>query len=1018
MSFWDMSIRRKLLLAAILTAGFAVFSLAILSFAKETFDWRAERTLDLKKLATVVADVVTPDMAAGNWKSVRHTLAAFVATPDVTSGAVYDAQGKLVSALGEPAGAPASEQAWHERGSEAGGLIVEKPVLSANRRLGTIYFKSDFEDLYSDMLGDGVVMLAVSLVAFVLVIFVFLRIGRRLTDPVEQLSLTMQEISHSKNYKSRVKLSGHDEIGMLASTFNAMLGAVEERDARLAAHQSELETTINQRTTELNTANVKLQSELIERKAALQTLHAHDAMLKAVAKAAEALLGSLKIDDAIASVMELVGQTLAVSRIQFAPATMGRDGHLRVRPKYEWCSPGSVSMLNEPLFQDIDITALFPHAVASSLLGEPIVEPVADMPKTFRDRMEADHITSMLIVPVLSDGKFWGNLVFMDTTPGARPWSWAETDTLKTLGGLLGVSISRARIVKELADANAIVQNSPTVLYRLKGEPALPLTYISHNITKFGYDPAKLIGSEKFLQTVVHPDDHTKVRAAMASIMEKDVSGATIEFRLMLPSGSWRWVENRYTPVRDSAGRLIEIEGIVIDITERKAAQDKIDQLARTDALTGLANRATFVERLHQAFSATKRGAAPFAVLYLDLDHFKDINDTRGHPTGDMLLREAADRLRKVVRENDVVARLGGDEFAVLQSDVTDPTDSGALAAKICSALSAPYLLDSSELRVTVSIGISPFSAEAPDSDSMLARADLALYRAKEDGRDQYRFHSDDLDRQVSERVALADELRKALGNNEIEVYYQPEVELLSGTIVGMEALVRWHHPTRGTLAPAAFIGIAEHAGLIQALGQLVLDRACQQMKLWRAQGIAPPVIAVNVSLFQLKAGSEFIKDITNALAKAELPADALELDVTESMLAQATLSQNDVLDRLQQLGVRIALDHFGTEYSSFDYLRTYRVSHLKVAHEFIQKATEDPAQAATVRAIIGVARELGIHVIAEGVETNEQRALLVSIGAATRGQGFLFSGAVPAAQATELLKQRVIKGAAQDNAA
>jgi len=299
----------------------------------------------------------------------------------------------------------------------------------------------------------------------------------------------------------------------------------------------------------------------------------------------------------------------------------------------------------------------------------------------------------------------------------------------------------------------------------------------------------------------------------------------------------------------------------------------------------------------------------------------------------------------------------------------------------------------------------------------MLAQADLALYRAKEEGRNQYRFHSEDLDRQVSERVALAEELRSAIEHSEIEVYYQPQVELSSGNIVGMEALVRWNHPTRGVLAPADFIAVAERTGTMRALGQRILENACRQMKLWRDQGIGPPVIAVNVSILQLKAGTEFIRDVTGTLAKAGVAPSDLELDVTESMLARMTLSQNDVLDRLQQLGVRIALDNFGTEYSSFDYLRTYRVNHLKVARQFIEKATEDPKQAATIRAIIRVARELGIQVIAQGVETKEQRALLISIGSPT-AQGFYFSEPVRAQRATELLTRGAIERPSDQSAA
>ncbi len=488
--------------------------------------------------------------------------------------------------------------------------------------------------------------------------------------------------------------------------------------------------------------------------------------------------------------------------------------------------------------------------------------------------------------------------------------------------------------------------------------------------------------------------------------------------RFRRSDGSWAWIDGRLSVVRDMAGRRIALEGMLFDITERKAAEEKIAQLARTDALTGLANRATFVERLHQSFSAARRGAPRFAVLYLDLDHFKDVNDTRGHPAGDDLLREAGDRLKRLVRETDSVARLGGDEFAVLQNDIADPSDAGALARKIGHALGEPYRIGGNELHVTASIGISYFMADTAKPDDMLAQADLALYRAKEEGRNQYRFHSEDLDREVSERVAMADELREAVAKDQIEVYYQPQVELHSGHIIGMEALVRWHHPVRGLLMPGAFIPTAEKTGTILAIGHYVLQKACAQMKAWREARVAPPAMSVNVSLAQLKMGPQFVREVTSMLAQYGLSPGDLELDVTESMLAQATLAQNDVLDRLRQAGVRIALDNFGAEYSTFDYLRAYRVNHLKVARKFVEKATQDPERAATIRAIIGAAREMGIQVIAEGVETQEQRALLVAIGSNTRGAGFFFSEAVPAARATDLLKKGTIERAAGKNAA
>ena len=558
---------------------------------------------------------------------------------------------------------------------------------------------------------------------------------------------------------------------------------------------------------------------------------------------------------------------------------------------------------------------------------------------------------------------------------------------------------------RELSDANIIVQNSPTILYRLRGEPAFPLIYISHNITKFGHEPAALLANPDWADVLIDPADRPGVAAAMARVLEKDAEGASIEYRLCTGDGARRWVENRYVPVRDKDGRLIEVEGIVIDVTERKAAEEQLARLARTDGLTGLANRATLVERLHQAHAAARRGSVPFALHCLDLDHFKPVNDMFGHPGGDLLLREVALRLKNCTRETDVVARLGGDEFAVLQSEMADPAAAGALAAKIQQELARPYMIDGNQVHASASIGICPYTPGSESPEEMLAQADVALYRSKEQGRNQYHFHSEELDRDVRDRVALGEDLKKAIEREELELYYQPQVELSSGKIVGVEALLRWNHPKRGLLDAAAFVPIAERTGGIVVLGRWVLDQACRQMSAWREQGVAPPVVAINLSLGQLRQGSELIHDVTESLAKWQLDPSALEFDVTESTLAQMTWTHNDVLPKLRALGVRIAIDDFGTEYSSFEYLRTYRVNHLKIAQSMLKRAIDDPDSAATVRAIMNLAREARIGIIVEGLETQTQLAFLQSTGATTLAQGYYFSEAVMATEAGDFLR-------------
>lgn len=731
-----------------------------------------------------------------------------------------------------------------------------------------------------------------------------------------------------------------------------------------------------------------------------------DDLLDAIASGAADMIESRVLGSAIPKVLERVASAAGAQRAYLLGNRHVRDGRVVAWERHEWRSFDLAEELQHPIVDTVDAYA--PGFARWKILlddGRPISSLVANLPEGEQRALKETGLRSIFVLPITINGQWWGEIGLGDCTSD-RVWTSVEVDALRTLAEIVGTAATQAQYVKELTDANTIVENSPTILFRLAGEPSLPMMYISHNIVRFGHEPTKFLNTPGWYASLAHPEDREKLENAMGRALAKNAQEATVEFRFRTGTGAYRWVENRFTPVRDSAGRLVEIEGIIVDITERKAAAEKIELLARTDPLTGLANRATFNERLGYAFSAAKRGGSTFAVLYLDLDHFKDINDTLGHPAGDQLLKTVAERFKNNVRESDLVARLGGDEFAVLQTDIADASVAGVLAAKIQGLLAAPITLGASELHITTSIGISLYGPEVENAEAMLAQADLALYRAKEEGRNRYSFHSGDLDEEVRERVTLAEELRTAIDKDQFELYYQPQVELVSGRIIGMEALVRWNHPTRGILMPGLFLPIAEKTGSILALGRWVTDHACHQLKLWRDAGMALPVVAVNLSLAQIKSGEELFRDIGEILKKWGLAPGDLELDVTESMLAQATWAQNNILERLHRLGVRIALDDFGGEYSSLEYVRKYQVSHLKIAKPLVDRAAQEPDRAATIRAIVGLARDLGIDVIAEGVETENQRALLISMGSNAEAQGFYFSEPVPAERTLDLLRQ------------
>jgi diguanylate cyclase (GGDEF)-like protein/PAS domain S-box-containing protein len=458
------------------------------------------------------------------------------------------------------------------------------------------------------------------------------------------------------------------------------------------------------------------------------------------------------------------------------------------------------------------------------------------------------------------------------------------------------------------------------------------------------------------------------------------------------------------------SGRTISREGhayllvIGTDVTERKRIEEKIQHLARHDVLTGLANRGAFVEALEAAIALAPRTGKSFAVLYMDLDHFKDVNDTLGHPVGDLLLQSVAARLKAAVRETDTVARFGGDEFALIAAALEDPADAAVLAGKVLAAVSKPLSIQGKELRSGASIGIAVYGPASADAESLLSHADVALYRAKSEERGTYRFFTEAMDSEVRQRVMMESELRTAIASGQLFLLYQPQLNGDTSRIVGVEALIRWRHPVRGVIPPGQFIPVAEKSGLIVALGHWVMRAACRQMKEWLEAGIAPPLIAVNLSMLQFKIPLELERDFAAILAATGVPPQRVELELTEGVLIDASREHGEVLLRLRRAGFRIAIDDFGTGFSSLIYLRRYPVDRIKIAQEFIIGLTAGSSNAAIVQAAIALASALDLDVIVEGVETAAQLALVKSMGARDV-QGYYYSRPLPAADIAALLR-------------
>jgi diguanylate cyclase len=528
-------------------------------------------------------------------------------------------------------------------------------------------------------------------------------------------------------------------------------------------------------------------------------------------------------------------------------------------------------------------------------------------------------------------------------------------------------------------------------------------------------DPPIYVHSSRLRSVPISPQSQAELASGRHSIAT--LSAGDAAWRVVsapVPGGPLATAHDRAWLVLAAGLSITAIVVLYLSASVRHArrllhANRQITKLAQKDPLTGLFNRRAFNEHLAAAFAASRRGCLTFTVLYFDLDHFKDINDTLGHPAGDRLLQNVAERVKAVVRRTDVVARFGGDEFAVLQTGVSDFGTATLLAAKLNKLLAAPFTVNGNDVRISASIGIAHDSDECAEPDAVMVQADLALYRAKEDGRNCFRFYSQELDRGLHERVAVSEQLRRSLERKELELYYQPQVDIVSGRIIGAEALLRWNHSTRGLLRPGAFISIAERTGSIVAIGEWIVEQACQQIKAWEALGIDPVVLAVNFSAVQFKVAADLDAQIAATLRKWDVTPGQLEVELTESVLFEVTQQHREIFDRLRKLGVRIAIDDFGTGYSSLNYLTSYPVSRLKIAQELVMGVIGDPRYATVVRAAVHLANELGIDCIAEGVETEGQVKFLISAGCKF-AQGHYFGKPVTAAQMTELFRKGEIR--------
>lgn len=552
----------------------------------------------------------------------------------------------------------------------------------------------------------------------------------------------------------------------------------------------------------------------------------------------------------------------------------------------------------------------------------------------------------------------------------------AEQQTLRRSEEYLRTLVRNALDIIMISDTNGVIRYISPASQRI-----------------LGYSPESLLGQSSF--SLIHADDLTRVRRTLQALGVTQEQLCTFELRVLHQDGSWRFMEA-------TAHNLLHdpnIGGLVFnvhDITERKIAEESLQYQSYHDPLTGLPNRALFLDRLHQALARTGRQNSMAAVLFLDIDNFKVINDSLGHETGDQLLLLVAERLCGCVRLGDTVARLGGDEFTILLEDLSDIYPVEQMVEAIQGTLHKPFLLQDQELIVTVSIGIALSRPSVDYPTELMRAADVALYQAKAQGKAKSVLFEPYMDAHAKARLQLEFELRRALEQDEICVYYQPIVAMSTKAIIGVEALVRWRHPQRGIVAPGAFITVAEETGLIIPIGRRVLELACRQVSEWQQDCPERPALRLNVNLsvrqFQY---STLVADIQQVIATTGLAAEQLEFEITESLLLEDNTQTRQTLNALKQLGVQLALDDFGIGYSSLSYLHRLPIDMVKIDRSFINRLGANTEATAIVNAVMTFAQILQLQVTAEGIETGEQYQLVRNLGCQF-GQGYYFMEPLP----------------------
>ncbi len=780
-----------------------------------------------------------------------------------------------------------------------------------------------------------------------------------------------------------------------AELFTGQVVRVERRLRRKDGSLVPAEVSISQLTDGRVLAIVR---DVSERTRMAEALRRRDAILSAISAAATRLLGSACWEEHAEQVLAELGAAADVSRAYIDQNLTVPNGDLRCLRRFCWAAPGV-----RPAYRRLRERPFDPYALGlgrfAELLGSGAVLQghVRDLQPAERALLEPQGIRSVLAVPVFVNERWWGTII-LDECRQEREWSELEVEALWLAARMLGTAIQRAEDEAALRASEQrfrmLTENAHDVIYRLRCTPTPCVEYISPVVERLsGYRAADICADPGLIVRAIHPADRPVLEEMLRG--RRGIAEPLV-LRWRRTDGAFLWMEHRNTAIYDAEGSLVAIEGVARDVTEAKRYEERLHRLAYYDSLTGLPNRAFLLERLERA------AGGPAAVLLLDLDRFKLVNESLGHTAGDALLVAVAERLRAALHPDDLLARVGEDEFAVV---LTDPSAPGAVAERLLDTLAPPFAVDERQISVTASIGIAQRPSAKAGAD-LLRDALTALHQAKVGGRARWVLFDEDARARTVARFVLEHDLRRALERDELALVYQPIVDVASGRIVGMEALIRWRHPERGPVSAGEIIALAEDTGLIIPLGEWVLRRACRQAAEWHrlVLGAPPLAISVNLSPHQLRHPG-LVASVRRVLAETGLAPSALCLEITESAALDGGETTVAALQALKELGVRLALDDFGTGYSALGYLSRFAVDTLKIDRAFIADVDRDPRALSIVRAIAAMAHALGMDVTAEGIETAHQLAAVRAVRC-DWAQGYHFSRPVSAVEVTVLLQQ------------